>query len=177
MSLTYQTFGPFELERDGNKIRREAFSDLWVDVERSEIGLSYAVGVYIFAVQTKGKSTLRPWYVGRTDKQGFRGRFNQQRGKFGDVLDFAKSGTPQIFLLARVTPTGDFVKPTTKNKLSYNDELESLLIGSCLARNSHLINASKVKHLRDLSVPGYRNNKQGKPKQAARDLASMLGSK
>jgi hypothetical protein len=174
MPLDYQTFGPFTLDAEENcKITRGIMSDFFAGAESEKPGLSKAVGIYILAVQAHERAIPRPWYVGRTDK-GFRRRFNFQLGKFRNVLEAAPKGIPKIFLIARVTPTGAFVKPA-KKKLLYNEELEQLLIGSCLAQNPQLFNAKEIKHLREISVPGYRNSKPGKPKRSAQLLAKMLG--
>jgi hypothetical protein len=175
MAVRYETFGPFGLERDGNKFREEALLKMWSGVESSNKELPGAVGVYILAISAKRGSALKPWYVGRTDKQCFRDRFKQQLGKFGNVLDLAKNGKPQVFLIARITSSGNFTKPS-KTKLPYNDKVESLLIDSCLTQNSELINAKKVKHL-GLVVPGYRNSDRGKPTKAAKELRRMLTCK
>jgi len=174
MPLEYQTFGPFTLQpEDKYKITRGVLSDFFSDAETEKPGISNAVGVYILTVQAHEGAVPKPWYVGRTDR-GFRQRFSFQLGKFRNILEDASKGIPKMFLIARVTPRGALVKPA-KKKLLYNDELEQLLIGSCLAQNSQLFNVRETKHLREISVPGYRNNKPGKPKQSAQLLAKVLG--
>ncbi len=177
MAFIYETFGPFDIERDGNKLRKTALTAFWSEREVDAPGLSGAIGIYIFTVRATKKSIPKPWYVGKTDQQGFKKRFSQQLNRFGDVLDVAKNGTPQIFLLGRVTPSRKaFMKPRSE-PLRTNDDLESMLIGSCLLQNKNLVNASKIKHLKELQVPGYLNNKQGKMSKAATEFNRMVKAK
>ena len=49
-----------------------------------------------------------------------------------------------------------------------------MLIGSALSRNKALVNASKVKFLRTLVVPGYLNTPKGKLAESAVALKRML---
>lgn len=177
MAFIYETYGPFSLERDGNKFRKEALSKLWEDLDADHPGLSGAIGVYVLAVRAKKDSALKPWYVGKTDRQSFKKRFNQQLPRFSDVLDYAKYGTPHVFLLARLTPNRkDFKRPTSK-VLTSNDELETMLIASCLKQNERLVNAMKVKHAKEIVVPGYMNNAQGKLTGSASELNRMMKAK
>lgn len=177
MAYIYETYGPFELERDGNKFRKSALAKFWKEVDANDPRLSRAIGVYVLAVRGTKKSALKPWYVGKTDKQGFKSRFNQQLTRFSDVLDYAKYGTPNIFLLTRLTSNRRaFMRPRSK-PLVANDELETMMIASCLKRNKRLINASKVKHTKEIVVPGYMNNKQGKLTDSASELNRMVKAK
>jgi hypothetical protein len=173
----YETYGPFPLERDGNKIRKEALTKLWKDIATDHQGLAGAIGVYVLAVRAKKDSALKPWYVGKTDRQSFKTRFYQQLARFSDVLDYAKNGTPHVFLLARLTPgRKDFKKPTS-TALASNDELETMLIASCLKQNERLVNAMKVKHAKEIVVPGYMNNAPGKLTGSASELNRMVKAK
>ena len=174
MQLIYETYGPFPMERDGNKFRKSAFTRLWKEVAEIEPRLSGAIGIYVLAIRAKSGSALKPWYVGKTDKQGFKKRFAQQIGRFSDVLDSATNGSPQVFLIARMTPNrGDFMKARSE-RLAANDELETMMIASCLKKNKHLINASKVMHAKGLVVPGYMNNVPGNLTAAASELNRMV---
>lgn len=179
MSFIYETYGPFPIERDGNKFRKSAFTKLWKEIEipDSHHGLSTAIGVYVLAVRAKEGAALKPWYVGKTDSQGFKKRFTQQVGHFGDVLDNAKNGVPHVFLIARLTPNRKaFMKPRS-NALGSNDELETMMIASCLKQNKRLINARKVKSAKGIVVPGYMNNPAGNLTNAATELNRMVKAK
>jgi hypothetical protein len=177
LASIYETYGPFEIKRDGNKLRKEALIEFWKKIDKDYPGLSDAVGVYIFAVKASRRSKSKPWYVGKTDKQGFKRRFKQQLNRFSDVFDSAKNGTPQIFLLARLTPRRRSFMKARSTTMGSNDALESMLIGSCISQNKKLINANKVKHLRELRVPGYLHNGQGKLTKAASELNRMVKAK
>jgi len=177
MAFIYETYGPFDVERDSNKLRKSALDAFWKDCNSKYPGLSGAVGVYIVAVKAKANAVSKPWYVGKTDKQGFQKRFSQQLNHFGDILDKAKNGTVQVFLIARRTPNrGAFMK-TRSTALRENNDLETMMIGSCLKRNRSLINDRKVKHLKEIEVPGYLNNGRGKMHKAASELNRMVKEK
>jgi hypothetical protein len=117
---------------------------------------------------------LTPWYVGRTDKQSFKKRFNQQDLHFRQVLERAKKGHLQVFLFAFMAPGGTRLRRPTKTKISHNEWLESMLIGSALSRNKALVNASKVDYLKTLVVPGYLNTPKGKLVKSAVALQRMF---
>ncbi len=178
MAAIYKTYGPFDLKRDednGNKLAKGCLAELWKTAEDVEEGISSAFGVYIFAV--KNGKTSKPWYVGKTIEQQFKTRFAQHEGTgtFRRIFDTAKNGTPQVFLLARRTPTNTRFAKVGRKLTGWNDSLESMMIGSCLRQNKELINLQKVKHLKEMQVPGYLNNKR-KMNKAASALAQMLGS-
>ena len=175
MALKYKTFGPFDIERDSGRLAESALENFWAARGRdSQSGLDGAIGVYVIVVQAKKNSSAKPWYVGRTDRQSFKKRLTQQQLHFRQVLEKAKRGKLQIYLLALQTPGKSAFRKPTKTKISSNDWLESLLIGSCLNCNKHLVNASKVRHLKTLVVPGFLNNKKGKLDYAAASLKRTL---
>ncbi len=175
MALKYETFGPFDIDRDGGKLSENALRDFWnARLVDSRVGLQEAVGVYIVSVRAQKGKIAKPWYVGRTDRQGFKTRLSQQHLHFRQVLDKAKNGQLQIYLLALHPPGSAKFRKPTKTKIPSNDWLESLLIGSCLSCNKDLINASKIKHLKTLIVTGYLNNSKGKLNAAAASLKKTL---
>ncbi len=172
---SYKPFGPFPLNRDGAKLASGALAEFWK--ERSDdcvAGLCDAVGVYVFAVRAKKNKIAKPWYIGRTDKQSFKKRLIQQELHFRQVLEKAKNGQLEIFLIAMKSPGGKAFRKPTKAKIDSNDWLESMMIGSALSCNSELINASKVKHLKTLHVQGYMNSKQGNLNRASSELRKTM---
>ena len=62
-------------------------------------------------------------------------------------------------------------------RLKSIDRLEFALIGSCLAKNSDLLNAQEKVFHKWLTVPGYWNSHPDDYDDAALQLARMLGSK
>ena len=177
MAFIYETYGPFPIDRDGNKFRKAALDKLWEEVKPHHPGLQGAVGVYIVSVRASSRSRLKPWYVGKTDTQGFQRRFIQQLSHFSDILDYAKRGAPHVFLLARLkSHRGGFRKPTSKPS-GATDKLETMMIASCLKRNKRLVNVNKVRHEKQIVVPGYMNNKRGKLTGSAAELNQMLKAK
>jgi hypothetical protein len=175
MPINYETYGPFTLERNGGQVPITALTKFWQErKEDAEDGLDNAVGVYIFCVQAQKGAAIKPWYVGRTDKQSFKKRFSQQHLHFRQVLEKAKNGKLQIYLLALRAPGGKKFRRPTKTKINANDWLESMLITTCIDRNKRLINASKVKRYKTIAVPGYLNNKVGKLSSSASSLKKTL---
>jgi hypothetical protein len=171
----YETFGPYDLERDGHRLASGALNRFWaLREEDSRIGLSDAVGVYVYVIKSDASEELTPWYVGRTDKQSFKKRFRQQDLHFRQVLEKATEGHLQVFLFPFMAPGGKRFRKPTRTKISHNEWLESMLIGSALSRNKALVNASKVKFLRTLVVPGYLNTPKGKLAESAVALKRML---
>ena len=170
----YEAFGPFVLDRQGNKLAPNALNEFWAQrVLDSVEGLCGAVGVYVIAVQSESRE-LKPWYVGRTDKQGFKKRFTQKHLHFREVLDAEKHGQLVIYLLAMKAPGGRKFRKTTRTKIAANDWLESMLIGSSLHLNKKLINASKTKYLKTMIVDGYLNDAKSKQTAAGKSLKDML---
>ncbi len=97
----YETFGPYPLERDGHRLASGALRRFWKEREEdSRPGLRDAVGVYIFSVQKDEGAELVPWYVGKTDRQGFETRFGQEELRFRQVLENAKRGQLQILVVS-----------------------------------------------------------------------------
>jgi len=175
----YQTFGPYDLERDGHRLAKNALKTFWQLREKDSVtGLNGAIGVYVFSVVPDSGQDGIPWYVGRTDKQSFQMRLSQQDLHFRQVLENAKSGQLQVFFVALMAPSGKkFRKPTRTQGTSHNEWLESALIGSSLSRNRKLVNASKVKFLKTLVVPGYLNSPKGKLSKSAAKFQDMLDLK
>jgi hypothetical protein len=171
----YQVFGAFKLSKDGYLVDRSRCAEFWETAERCETGLSKAVGCYIFGIRA-GKG-IKPWYVGMTDRQGFKGECwtPDKLNRYNEALNRHKKGTAVLYLIARRTKGGRFAKPR-KNGIGDVRALENLLIGTCLSRNRKLLNVKKTKHPRGIVVPGYMNEQPGARSRAARELARLLGT-
>jgi hypothetical protein len=68
--IKFLPYGPFNVPVLHAGIDGSREDEFWDNLERDETGLSEAVGCYIFAVRA-GRG-IRPWYVGKTEKAGFR---------------------------------------------------------------------------------------------------------
>jgi hypothetical protein len=90
------------------------------------------------------------------------------------ALSTRRKGTPVLYFLAKHTPRGRLAKPSVNGHRSIRI-LEELLIGTCILRNSQLINKKATKHFRELQVPGYMNESPGARSREARSLAEVLG--
>lgn len=172
---TYQVFGPFEIRKKGSLVDRRAFAGFWENVEQQREGLPSAVGCYIFAISA-GHGAL-PWYVGKTEKHSFKGETwtHHKLNLYNEALNPRERGIAVLYLIAKVTKSGRFAKP---RKAGIGDVrvLENLLIGSCLLRNSKLLNVKQTKHPRGIVVPGYMNEQPGARSKPAKSLARLLGT-
>ena len=173
----YQVFGPFNLHKSGKLVDKHYRKNFWTDVEHRAPGLPNALGCYVFGI--KAAKGAFPWYVGKTEKGNFRGETwtPHKLNLYNEALNFGKKkkGTPQLFLIARRTKGGKFAKPR-RSGIGDVRALENLLIGTCLLRNRHLLNAKQTKHLRSIVVPGYMNEQPGARPKAASELAKLLGT-
>jgi hypothetical protein len=156
--VQFKVFGPFPMLRSNGQIdkSREAKADLWARVEETAPGLSYAVGCYVYTIGAK------PWYVGAAERQSFRQEcFTPHKLlAYNSALNKVKKGRPSIFLVAKLTPTRRFAKPT-KNQHKATLFLENLMIGQALTRNSQLENIRGTTFLKRLVAPGVVNTPPG----------------
>ena len=169
-SMQYSVYGEFEIPRQGSTIDRKRLSGFWDEVEDSGLGLSAAVGCYLFAIRAaKGK---RPWYVGRSNG-GFRNECfqHQKLTHYHEVLSDIGKGTAVMVFVARLTPTGRFSRKVPERELDF---VERYLIHLALTRNRKLSNVANTKFFSTLSIPGVLNSSQGGLSQGAKALRSTL---
>jgi hypothetical protein len=135
-------------------VDRASLTSLWKRANSEKAGLSKGVGVYILA--TGNKNALTPWYVGKSDN-GFKNRLSEKHHAYKLIARSQPNGSIYVFLLAKVSAkTGALNKPPKKKFFEYGEDfrarrkprksiskLEFLLIGSCLGRNSELVNAKE----------------------------------
>ena len=174
MFFKFATFGPFLLERKSGHVAESDLKSLWgrVDADPHD-GLTQAIGIYIFATANTSGS-LVPWYVGKTDA-GFKKRLDKHWKLFATLAEKAPEGDLRLFLIARITPTTAKFRKSGKNKLASIDDLESMMIGSCLSKNPEVANEKKKAWHNGLYVPGYYGDeKTDKRDGAALALRSML---
>lgn len=174
--MKFSVYGPFDLPRSKGLIDTDAKQKktFWKEVEYKAKSLSSACGCYIFAV--KAGPTAFPWYVGLTTKKDFKheafGSF--QVGHYNNSLAGKRKGKPQIFFLAKETPSGKFAKPSS-NPHKDIEFLETFMFGVALKRNRKLRNQKNTKFLKKLVVPGIINSPKGRPSEAVKALKETLG--
>lgn len=172
--MKFEPYGPFELPRCEGEIDTSRKREFWAIVEDADPSLPDAVGCYIFAI--KAAKGYTPWYVGMTQKGSFKGETWQPHKLlgYGKVIR-AHKGTPMLFLLARFTPKGKFVRPSRRKGSGGSiAALEEMLIGVCLQRNKELLNKKTTKFISELHVPGFVNESSGKRSGNAKELARLL---
>ena len=172
----YVPVGPFQVSRKGGMVDRDNIGDFWQRVDEYCPGLSDAVGCYIFGIRA-GRG-VRPWYVGKTERASFRKEvFTPHKlVLYGEALNEVRKGTAMLYFIAKSTPTGKFRRPTSGNVPAIG-ALEELLIGTALQKNPNLLNKRTTKHLREIEVPGYMNEKRGPRTKSAKALADVLGAR
>jgi hypothetical protein len=160
------------MPRTGNRIDDEKKNQFWRSIDSKFPSLSNAVGCYIFVL--KAAKGLRPWYVGKTERQSFaRETWTDRNLRHYEFIMSAHKGIPMLFLVAKLTPGDRFQKPTIRKLSGAIAELEKMLIASCLQRNSSLLNKKSTKYL-DMLVPGFVNDTPGARTKGAKALAQLL---
>lgn len=168
--MKYEVHGPFVVPRESGLVARESLRYFWDTVDEFAQGLSGACGCYVFGLKAaKGR---RPWYVGRTNNQGFRQECfaHHKLTNYNEVLH-AHKGTPELYLVARVTARGRFCAPQSAEDVHF---LEQFLISLALRRNPELKNRARTRLLCNLVVPGLINSPRGNPGADATALRKML---
>ena len=155
--MKYKIYGPFDVPHEGNLITRFSHErrEFWDDIDGEIDELSNSCGCYVFTIGNI------PWYVGKAEKQSFRNEcFSSHKMNQYNIALKDGHGIPRLFLVARITPAGDFTYPS---KGGHQDiqELEKILIGFGLSRNQDIRNIKGTKTLREINVPGLVNSISG----------------
>ena len=174
--MRYYPYGPLEIPLSKRRIEyrnKEPLNQFWEQFDGIEKGISEAVGCYIFSIRA-GKG-IRPWYVGMAEKQSFKKECfaTHKLLNYNDCLE-SRKGTPVLTLLPRLTATGKFSKKGVNGHRDIRF-LESLLISTCLQKNSELLNIKSTKLLRELEVPGLINSPKGRIKNEIKDFQRLIG--
>jgi hypothetical protein len=156
--MIYDIQGPFELPRARTgRFTRDNHEkrSFWDDIEEEEPGLSSACGCYLISVRN------RIWYVGLAQKQAFRYEcFTADKILKIEHAMEGGGGAAHLTFVSRMTNSGRFSRPG-RNGYRDIEDLELLLIGSALERNSELLNQSATAILREMVVPGFINSPHG----------------
>jgi hypothetical protein len=174
--MDFDVAGPFELSRHGAKqiITKTSLKELKPELEAWEEGLSDACGCYVFALKA-GKG-YTPYYVGQACKRSIvdEALNPSNREKYNEVLGESK-GTPMLFLIPMLTPTGKFRKKTqAEGKLEAVDFLERYLITTAIEKNENLINNKETRFMRNIHVVGFFNATKGEATKASQLLNLAL---
>jgi len=171
--MLFDVAGPFKVRRYGSKklITKQSQTDLKLELEKWEPGLSRACGCYVFAIRA-GKG-YTPYYVGQACKLAipYEALNPSNREKYNQACSEGK-GMPVIFALPMRTPKGKFRRKGTGERTL--DFLERWLIAKALAENPDLINNKETRFLRQIRVVGILNAKQGEATAASARLHKAL---
>jgi hypothetical protein len=172
--MRFDVYGPFTLPRTTRGLIASTAADrrkYWDRVEENVPGLSKACGCYVFAIRAS-RGTL-PWYVGKAERQSFAKECltSHKLVHFNNAVA-GRKGKPLLIFLPQLTKAGNFRKPTTSTRRAIA-ELESVLLGMAISRNSGILNARGTRMLRELTVRGFLNS--GKGNHSANVLRGILG--
>lgn len=170
---TFSVYGEYPLPMaNGNSFVEKLDKNFWRDVKENQAGLPDAIGCYIFGISTSGVERIIPWYVGKTTVS-FRNECSQgdKIHKFNQALQSYERCNPYLFLIAKVTPSGQFSAACAQGDIEF---LEKHLIAVALNANPNLINIRGAKMYEKLYVPGVLNSKPGNPGNAAKSLKACL---
>ena len=174
--MKFEIHGPFEIPRINGLIDNSAASKrkFWATVGAQAPKLPDACGCYIFSV--KAKRGALPWYVGRTTKRTFKGEAlgAHQVNHYNHALGQKIGVKPQMFFLAKLTPSGRAAKPSGNSHADI-EFLETFLFGVALKRNPNLRNAKSTKFFKNLVVPGVINSPRRPPTSPERALKAAFG--
>ena len=128
--MYFEIQGPYEIPRVMGLIDNSARSKkmFWATVSKDVPNLPEACGCYIFTVKaTRG---ALPWYVGRTTKRTFKHEAlgSHQVNHYNQALGEKVGVKPQLFFIAKQTPSGRPAKPSQN---SHKDIEFRLLVVSC----------------------------------------------
>jgi hypothetical protein len=172
--MDFEIYGPFELPRKNGiiDITKSVKSEFWGSIEETKNDLSMAEGCYVFGL--KASKGIKPWYVGKTDKQSFKAEcLTDNKLKIFNQVVTAHKGKPVIFLLPSVTPKGKLISDA-----EYNDDsittVEGFLIRMAVEKNAELSNIKHVKKFKDICVPGILNSRPGALTKIQRAFKKMM---
>ena len=174
--MNFEISGPFDLPKLNGLIdnANRSKKDFWDAVERRAPGTPDACGCYVFVVKAR-RGTL-PWYVGITTKRTFRAEAlgADQLAHYNPAIAQKVGVTPQLFFLAKRTPSGRFAKPS-QNAQKDVEFLEKFMFGIALNRNGALRNSRNTKFLKNMVVPCVLNSPRGRRKAPEIALKDVLG--
>ena len=169
--MIFETYGPFDLERDFSTGWRNRF---WAAVEDSVEGLSNAIGCYAFCL-TFGTKTL-PWYVGQTvNTNGFQAEVfaDHKIAHYRKILGAKPKQRASIFLFPLMTEEYSVSKNRAKGSPAI-DWLEKTLIGMALSKNPNLANIRDTRMLKNIYVNGILGTQWSGRRSAAASAARSV---
>lgn len=158
--MIFETFGPFSIHIDiVNNVPKSRVL-FWKEIENSEEGLSTAKGCYMFGIKSSGGPCIFPWYIGKTNSQGFyKECFGpHQRLHYLSALKNYERAVPYLFLVTQLTGENKFYRGANSKTI---DDLELYLISLGLRANPKLLNRHSTKFYREVVMPGFLNSSKG----------------
>jgi hypothetical protein len=174
MPMQFGTFGPFAIPVDEWGNISTSLSNFWEGVEAEWLGLPNGRGCYVFGLSRSGGSRIEPWYVGKTNRQGFESECfkSHQLNHYSRARNRYERAKPYLYLVPQFTNNGK--RLYRGNSGPAIDFLETYLIGIALRANSELLNKRDTKLYREVVLPGFLNSAVGNPGAGANKLRQSL---
>jgi hypothetical protein len=172
--MQFGTFGPFKVPVDDWGNVSTTLSEFWERADAEWRGLSNGRGCYVFGLSKSGGSRIEPWYVGKTNKQGFESECFKahQLNHYSRARSRYERAKPHLYLIPQFTNNG--TRLYRGHAGAAIDFLETYLIGIALRANSELLNKRDTKLFRELILPGFLNSSAGSPGEGAIRLRKSL---
>lgn len=175
--MRFNVYGPYDIGVDEdykNWIDKKDIDSFWENIRRKgrdKYDLPDACGVYLFGMRGEQGRRGRPgqtlpWYVGKAESQTFKEEcFN------------GGHGTPFLYLLARVEKDDTHSLPAKGKSYWGVDFVEGMFIQMSLRANPQLVNSSKTKMERGISIRGLLNTGKDKSSsvESVDELKGMFG--
>ena len=172
--MQFGTFGPFRIPLDEYDNVQNSLTEFWDSVDLEWPSLSGGRGCYVFGIATSGGARIEPWYVGKTNRQGFDPEcFSpHQRNHYSRALNYYDRARPYLYIIPQFANNGERLYRGKAGAAI--DFLETYLIGLALRANKELLNQRDTKLYREVSLPGFLNSDPGNPGTGANRLRQSL---
>lgn len=172
--MKFGTFGPFQVPIDKWGNISTSLSEFWETTDHEWPNLQYGKGCYVFGLRRSGGSRIEPWYVGRTNRQGFESECfkSHQLNHYSRARSRYDRSRPYIYLIPQFANNGhSLYRGNSGPAIAF---LETYLIGIALRANPDLLNKRDTKLYREVEMPGFLNSSVGNPGTSASSLRQSL---
>ena len=127
--MQFGTFGPFRIPLDEYGNVPNSLTEFWDSVDTEWPRLSRGRGCYVFGIATAGGPRIEPWYVGKTNRQGFDPECFKphQRNHYYTALNRYDRAKPYLYIIPQFANNGE--RLYRGNAGAAIDFLETYLIG------------------------------------------------
>ena len=178
--MKYRTYGPFEIPLDKGeftkRIDKSDITEFWNKRVKNK-ALEEGCGIYVFSIVTPSKERI--WYVGKAERQSFlKECFTYHKlVNYHEALSKQPTGTPMMYLIARMKSASGFSKPTkAKNGFAEIGFVENMFIEYGYSNNNKIRNKQGKKNVEKLEIEGFYNSKKRNRNPTKRLFEVLVGS-